>query len=127
MKLVFLIFILSAPLVTFASGSKSVKTFKNYLKQARKEYSKTQRSLINGGDSFLKRHTVSAEKLSLAEMLPLSRRELASFCRGYSGKILKYYNVDNPAQLRALKSSVFTEYNKMVALQCRDFQIKSKK
>lgn len=99
--------------------------FKQYLLNAQKLHAQSQNRLINQGDSFLIQHAVAAERLSLAEMLPISLKEFPKFCKAYPQQIVSYYNLENAKQIKTIKSSVFPEFNTLVATQCQ--RLKHKK
>jgi hypothetical protein len=95
-----------------------IKSFQDYLQRAKKEYALSENKLIKLGDSHLRQHAFAAERLSLAELLPLQRIDLPKFCNRYPKEISNYYNLGNVNLVNTIKSPVYAGFSKMVQLEC---------
>lgn len=91
--------------------------FKDYRASAKKQYIASEKTLIEAGDSYVKQHAQVAERLSLAEMLPIKNKELPAFCKNYLTDVANYYNID-AKRVSSIKSPIYLEFSKMVRGQC---------
>ncbi len=114
-----ILFIVLLMKVSFANASTALDTFKDYLDKAQRQNVLTEARLINVGDAYLNEHAKSAERLSLAEFLPLSPKKLKEFCRTYPKILMDYYSLNDQQSLDAIKSPILNEYILMVKTQCQ--------
>lgn len=105
--------------ISSAQSSNGLKTFANYRLSAQKQAAITEARMINGGDKYVEEHAVASERLSLAELLPVTAKEFVKFCRTYPKDVLSYYDLGNVTNLKNVKSKVLGAYHKMVVSQCR--------
>lgn len=96
----------------------TIPEFRFYISKARQEYDASEKKLIQFGDRYLNDHARAAEKLSLAEMLPLQKKNLKSFCQSYKNDVRDYYNLGSKKQIASLKSPVYLDFQKLVLRFC---------
>lgn len=95
-----------------------IPEFRFYISRARQEYDASEKKLIQFGDRYLNDHARAAEKLSLAEMLPLQKKNLKTFCQSYKNDIRDYYNLGSKKQIANLKSPIYLDFQKLVLRFC---------
>ena len=91
--------------------------FKDYRNSAKKQYIASEKTLIEAGDPYVKQHTQVAERLSLADMLPIKNKDLPAFCKNFRTEVANYYNID-AKRVSSIKSPIYLEFSKMVRGQC---------
>ncbi len=116
--IVFIIFQISV-LSAWALSTNSLKVFGSYLAQAQKVHIQSEKKLMTLGEAHLSDHADASEKLSLAEMLPKTQKELVSFCKGHLKSIAYYYNLVSVKDIKTIKSPIFKDYFKMISSECK--------
>ena len=97
--------------ISSAQSNQGLTVFSKYRVNAQKQSAISEARMINGGDSYVAEHAVAAERLSLAELLPVTPKEFVKFCRSYPKDVLSYYDLGDVTSLKDIKSKVLGDYH----------------
>lgn len=100
------------------SNNKRLSLFRNHLEKVKLQYASSQNRMISEGDKYLNVHAAVAERMSLAEMLPVTSSSLKDFCKTYPAKLKDYYDVSSYKELAKINSQPFKEFVTLAKRGC---------